>query len=175
MTTAIATPVRLVGVEIRASGYGFVVLEGLTVLDSGIRTCSQPGFDQCLGDRFLRILRMYDPTAVIVRGRVAARSEKRSVVQSAIRKVVKQQGSVVVVVGPAVLQRFFRKYNGRTKYDVAQCVANLLPDLAWKLPRKRRAWHSEDHRTAIFDAAAAALVHLMHDQQVPQRLDTSHS
>jgi hypothetical protein len=41
-----------------------------------------------------------------------------------------------------------------SKYALAQAVAARFPELAHRLPPKRKPWMSEDPRFAIFEAAA---------------------
>jgi len=45
----------------------------------------------------------------------------------------------------------------RNKNQMARFVAARFPELGRYLPPERKAWMSEDLRTAIFDAAAFAL------------------
>src|SRR5260370_959527 len=49
---------------------------------------------------------------------------------------------------------------GKTKYEVALCLAEIFPVLAKRLPRKRKTWTPEEARMNVFDAlgiAAAAV------------------
>jgi len=152
---------RYLAVDIRPRSFGFIVVENEAVLDSGIRMCEQVRFDDCLGQRFDRILRTYSPSAVILRGTagIKANLKKREVV-TAIRQEAKQRGADVVSVKPGAISHYFRRYDATTKYQVAQVVATIMPELAWKLPNKRRPWESEHYRMSIFDAAAVVIVHL---------------
>ena len=52
------------------------------------------------------------------------------------------------------------------KYQVARAVAKRLPDLAAKLPRKRKIWEKEHYRMRIFDAAAVGVAYLMRRRSV---------
>jgi hypothetical protein len=54
----------------------------------------------------------------------------------------------------------FRYYNVRTKFELALTVAHALPQLAPRLPPKRKPWMSEDARQSLFDAAALGLMAL---------------
>src|SRR5436305_15328077 len=58
--------VRYIGVNIRSSSFAFILVEGGTVLDSGIRKCELPQFHDCLRRRFERILQTYTPSATII-------------------------------------------------------------------------------------------------------------
>jgi hypothetical protein len=152
---------RYLAVDVRPRSFGFVVVENKVVLDSGIRMCEQIRFGDCLGQRFDRILRTYSPSAVILRGTAGLKANlKKREILTAIRQGAKQHGAGVVSVKPATISHYFRRYDATTKYQVAEVVATILPELAWKLPRKRRPWESEHYRMSIFDAAAVVIAHL---------------
>lgn len=57
----------------------------------------------------------------------------------------------------------FRYFNVRTKFELALVIAHALPQLAPRLPPKRKPWMSEDARQSLFDAAALGLMAFGHD------------
>ncbi len=153
---------RYIGVEVRPRSFGWLAVENDTVLDCGVRECELPESHGCLRQRFARILDTFLPSVVIMRCSTSPSSNanKRAVVRG-IRRGAKERGLPVVVVRPASIRRYFSRYNAATKYDIAQMVAQTLPELRWELPPKRRAWNPEDRRMRIFDAAAALIIHAM--------------
>jgi hypothetical protein len=48
----------------------------------------------------------------------------------------------------------------RTRYEIAVALAERFPELALRLPPKSKAWTSEDHRVAVFDAVAFGLTYI---------------
>jgi hypothetical protein len=152
---------RFLGIDVRPRRFGFVVIENSIVLDSGIRMCDKPGFDNCLGQGFDRILKTYNPSALIVRGASGIRANpRRRRVAAAIKRRTKEHSVKVISIRPATIRLYFSRYNATTKYQIAQSVAALLPELAWKLPRNRKPWETEHYRMSIFDAAAVVMAHL---------------
>ena len=152
---------RYLGVDVRPRSFGFVVIENAVVLDSGIRICDRSQFDDCLGQRFDRILKTYRPSAMIVRGvRGLPTDSRKRKVMAAIRRKAKDYDVDVISIGLAAIRIYFGRQNAKTKYQIAKCVATILPELAWKLPRNRRPWEAEHYRMSIFDAAAATIAHL---------------
>jgi hypothetical protein len=152
---------RYVGIDVRPRRFGFVVIENSIVLDSGLRKCDKPEFDNCLGQNFDRILKTYHPSALIVRGTNSIHTNPRKrKVTAAIKRRTKQHSVQVISIRPSSIRRYFGRYNAATKYQIAQSVATLLPELAWKLPRNRKPWETEHHRMPIFDAAAVVVAHL---------------
>jgi len=140
---------------------GFVVIEGAVVIDSGTRMCDQSQFDGCLGQGFDRILKTYSPYAVIIRGVTdTAANPRRRKVAMAIRRRAKKYSMDIISIGDAAIRSYFGRHGATTKYQIAQRVATMLPELAWKLPRNRKPWESEHYRMSIFDAAAIVIAHL---------------
>lgn len=57
------------------------------------------------------------------------------------------------------------------KYEVASVLARQFPDLAPRLPPKRKFYESEDYRIGIFDAAAVGVAYFTRRKQVTKRAD----
>ncbi len=154
---------RYVGIDPRRRSFGFAVLEGNSLLDSGVRRCDTGQFVGCLGPRFARILTTYQPDAVVVykgsRPKQASRHQQPSVL-AALGGVARRQDFPLIHVAPATIRRYFQQHGVATKTEIMQAVASWVPDLVWKLPPKRKSWQHEDHRASIFDATAAVLCHL---------------
>lgn len=53
----------------------------------------------------------------------------------------------------------FREAGAITRFEIAQAIATYVPAFAYRLPKVRKLWQSEDRRLALFDAAALALTH----------------
>jgi hypothetical protein len=123
--------------------------------------CDKSEFGSCLGQGFDRILKTYNPSALIVRRtRGIHANPRKRIVAAAIKRRAKLHSVEVISIRSATMRHYFGRYNAATKYQIAQSVATLLPELAWKLPRKRKPWETEHHRMSIFDAAAVVVVHL---------------
>jgi len=151
---------RLIGISARAHSFGFVVIEGKTTLDCGVRTCYRSQFDNCLADRFERILGEYDPSAVmILSARSTAAKHRTGLTRNAIRNSARRSKVPTVLVPLRVLNRYFRQYGAATKHEIATAVTQIMPELAWHLPAKRKPWENEHYSMAIFDAAAAVIAY----------------
>ncbi len=53
----------------------------------------------------------------------------------------------------------FASIGAATRYEIAQAIAQHVPELRRHLPRERKPWMSEDFRQCLFDSAALALTH----------------
>jgi hypothetical protein len=91
-------------------------------------------------------------------GRTANPRKRR--VAAAVKRRAKKCGMDVISIRRAAIRRYFSRYGATTKYQVAQTVAMMLPELAWKLPSRRKPWENEHFRMSIFDAAAMVIAHL---------------
>lgn len=152
---------RYIAVHVRSRSIGFVVVENAIVIDSGTRFCDQTQFDDCLGDRFNRLLQLYKPSGVIVKGaRNAGLNLRKRRVFAAIRQGAAGHSIALISMNPSQINKYFLRYEATTKHQVAEFVAKRMPELAWKLPRKRKPWESEHHRMSIFDAAAIVIAYL---------------
>jgi hypothetical protein len=65
----------------------------------------------------------------------------------------------VVTVTRESVRRLFAP-TGTTKFEIALAITKTFPELASRLPRKRKPWMSEDERMNLFDAVAFALTAL---------------
>jgi hypothetical protein len=66
---------------------------------------------------------------------------------------------IVVTVTRESVRRLFAP-TGTTKFEIALAITKTFPELASRLPRKRKPWMSEDERMNLFDAVAFALTAL---------------
>jgi len=149
---------RLLGISARAHSFGWIVIEEKAALDCGVRTCYRAEFDDCLGDRFERILRTYHPSAVIIlSARSIAANRRAEPTQNAIKTRARKNKVSTICIRPNIVRRHFAQHNAATKHEIAAAVAQILPELAWRLPPKRKPWQNEHYSMAIFDAAAAAI------------------
>lgn len=74
---------------------------------------------------------------------------------------------IVITVTREAVRRLFQT-TGTTKFEIALAITKNFPELASRLPRKRKPWMSEDERMNLFDAVAFALTALWNPAQEPQ-------
>jgi len=137
-----------------------VIIENGSVLDTGVRSCWTPEFEDCLGSRLQRIVQTYKPSALILRETESHNpAHRKKLLVDTINRVARHQNLATFQVSRSTLQRHFLRYQATTKHEIACIVARLFPELSWQLPHKRKAWESEHYRSSIFDAAAGVVVH----------------
>lgn len=80
-----------------------------------------------------------------------------------LAKFVKQEalGQKVPVLSMNAdsVERAFGRFRVHTKYDVAEALTAIFPELAWTLPPRRKSWQNERHTMIVFDAVATGFAY----------------
>lgn len=109
------------------------------------------------------LLKIFRPSAIVLR-KIAVRSKRNSRPAQRIIRVVRRQAKrwsiPVAFVSERALKAFFRKHGKNNKYAVAALVATRFPDLAWKLPSRRKFYEPEPWAMTSFDAAALGVAYV---------------
>ncbi len=152
-------------------GFGFVVLEGETTpLDWGTRHVSRPKHDGSI-EKVDALIDRYDPAALILEDHAGDGSRRCLRVQTLIdglHKLGQARDLSVFSYSRGDIRLAFSTHGATTKEEIANVLAARYPELAPRLPPKRKPWMSEDNRMAIFDAASLAVTHF-HEQQRGRR------
>lgn len=165
-TSGIPQDQRILALEVRPQRIGFVVLQGASrLLDWGVRahtkeTCASRS---TLSARIAVLLDLYAPAAIVIRRRDGKGTSARRTVAEIVAKLrveARQRSISCHFVSATEVRRFFARHGEATKHATAALLAEWYPDLAWKLPPKRRPWESERYNTLVFDAAATAVAFL---------------
>lgn len=161
-----APPERILALEVRPQRLGFVVLQGVTrPLDWGLRLyCRKKGLAPSAGcAKVATLLDLYAPAAVVIRRRSGGPAPHRETARATVSRVaaeLRRRSVACQFVTTKEVRRFFFRYGGTTKHEIASILAEWYEDLAWKLPLKRRPWNRERYSTLIFDAVATAVTFL---------------
>jgi len=152
---------RILSLEVRYQRFGFVVLEvnPKRLLDSGVRT-----FASAAGilKRLEPIVSIFDPDVIIVRCPGQRSLHHRNGVLSFIQIIRIESARQLIPMESMTLDEVkcvFRA-SGRTKEHIAATIAQMFPELHWKLPPKRKPWISEGYNMVIFDATATGLAYM---------------
>lgn len=142
-----------------ARGFGWVLFENAArPVEWGLASAKASRSNRLVA-RFERLLDRCEP-AVLVLEEFEGHSGRAPRIQRLCKRLIRiagARGLATSVYRRAAVQRQFA--GATTRHAVACAVADRLPDLDHRLPRKRRPWDSEDPRQSLFDAAALALTH----------------
>jgi hypothetical protein len=153
-------PKRLLALEIRASRFGFAVLEGSTrLLDWGVRSFGEQNerIRSAVSDRIATLLAFHKPAAVVVRARKydsAVQNKGFLRIVAAIRTETTRGSSKFFVLTASQVRSRFGPNRQVTKHDIAASLAKQFEELSWKLPGRRKPYQSEAPAMLVFDAIA---------------------
>jgi hypothetical protein len=156
---------RVLALDLRSGRAGFVVLEGPDkLLDWGVKGfVPQDGpLEVTVCRRIVSLLGLHQPSVMVLRipsKRLARRNGRIKVIVKTLGREAKRRSVSLQFLCRQRVKKFFIGRGVTTKHGIASLLAERFPDLAWKLPPKRKPWQSESYGMTIFDAAAAGVAH----------------
>jgi hypothetical protein len=137
---------------------GFAVFEGLRLLDWGVCTYGRRGMNRrvMVSRKLSPLLDLHAPVLVVLRKKKVSLVIGKALapVMQILRKEGVRRSIGLRFLTAEMVERFFVARGCKTKHQVASALAKQYPELAWRLPAKRKPWETEKHNMTIFDAAA---------------------
>lgn len=143
---------RVLGVDLCAKGFGFAVIENVKhLVDWGVTHVWSRNAQEFL-IRIERLIERHRPV-LIVTEEIPFKKARRGArtLTACLEHFARERRIRFVRCTRAQIRSAFRE-TGETKHDIAVALAKEFPELESRLPRRRRAWESEDSRMNIFDA-----------------------
>jgi hypothetical protein len=158
-------PTRIFALDPTTKGFGFAIFElPFRLVDWGLAHVSGEKESGAIA-RFEELLDQFRPDIVILEDSTAPGSRRRPRVQKLLerlRDTARERGiEVQALPRLAVIQCFSSPDARATKYSITKRLAETFPELAEKVPQRRKIWQSEDERIATFDALALAVTYAM--------------
>lgn len=138
-------------------GVSFVFFENGELVDWGTWGKRRDELETC--DRLLKRLR---PDVLVLEDADAPHSERRARMRRVLRMMAEHAEEASVGVRTAsrhAVRRAWFERGRKNKHEVGAALAAMFPEMEILVPRKRKAWTSEDARAGICDALAT-LVHV---------------
>jgi hypothetical protein len=156
---------RILIMDLRADRIGYAAFElPMKLIDYGASR-----FDSLTTAR-VRVsflLKIFHPSVLVLR-KIRLRSTRRRPRWQAILRMIRQHAKEftlpVVWVAEFSLRQFFRGFKCRNKFQVGAFLSNTFPELASKLPPKRKSYEPEPWTMTYFDAIALGVVYLTGNQ-----------
>jgi Holliday junction resolvasome RuvABC endonuclease subunit len=151
---------RILAISPSARGFGFAVMEEPNALvDWGLKAVKGDKNARCLSG-IADLIGRNKPTVIVLENAQTGGARRAARIQALAQAIIDLAKAEKVMVKlfsrQKVRQGLFPKGQG-TKYAQAQLLAARFPEeLAYRVPRKRRPWMSEDSRMDIFEAVALA-------------------
>jgi hypothetical protein len=151
----------VLAIELRARRFGFVLFEvPATLIDWGVS-----GYHDTLVESLERKIGLFaenfSPLAIACRNRARIPSDESAFNRNLeILKTLAARHSVAVtLISATAMREYFQEVGRANKFEIAEAVATRFPELAWRLPRKRKPWQSEPLVQPLFDAVAIGIFH----------------
>jgi len=144
------------------AGFGWAVFEGpLSPHDWG---GAQVAIDKNAGclKRIEILLDRFLPETLVLEAfehRQTARRERITKLCRGIVAMANGRGIDVSIFSRDDVRATFAEVGARSRQEIAEAVGRQVDLLRRLVPKKRRAWESEAHVMAVFNAAAVALTH----------------
>jgi RNase H-fold protein (predicted Holliday junction resolvase) len=154
-------PTRILAIDPTTKGFGYAILDlplrlvawGMAHIDGEKRSGAI--------FRFEALLDQFRPDAVVLEDTTAQGSRRYPRVRDlleALAKIARERGLEVHTVSRLDVIAYFSSQDEQaTKHSIATTLAGAFPELAEKVPKKRKIWQSEDERIAVFDALSLAV------------------
>ena len=153
--------VRILAIDPTLRGFGFAVLEGPErLVDWGVAEVWSRSSKEFLS-RVESFIDRHHPDIIVLEDLNDTRRGKKARNKTALVGAHAISRRIAVrMVSRKQVRDAFQMY-GLTKFQVAQAIAKMFPELTPRLPRHRKPWMSEDERMNIFDAASFGLTALL--------------
>jgi hypothetical protein len=152
---------RVLAIDVRASRFAFVVLDGPDqLLDWGLKHFRR-GVNAVRvppEGKIAALFQEFAPNTVVLNESPSHSNRKMVIIRRAVLRQAQKCGIPVSSYARGEVKRVFPGYD-RNKYRIASAVVMRFPELTYKLPGKRKIWKPEDHRMSIFDAAALGIAY----------------
>ena len=153
---------RILGIAPTTRGIGFAVLEGEdSLVDYGCKSAKGDKNAQSVAI-VKKLILQYRPDVIVSQNTLIKGSHRVERIQELTGQIITMakahQIKVSLISFKQVKQTYFDHGLG-TKHEIVEILAKRFPELADRLPPKRRPWTSEDSRTSIFDAVALIFAH----------------
>lgn len=159
--TGFRPPAGLVmGFHPTARGFGWVVFEGpFTPFDWGLVSARTDKNAVCLR-RLEQLLERFRPEVLVLEAydrHTSKRARRIAGLCEAARRTADARGVEVAIYTLGEIRAAFAEAGAVTRHEISEVVARHLEVLRHRLPPRRKAWESEDHRSGLFAAAAVVL------------------
>jgi len=153
-------PKRVLAIDPTSRGLGFAVLESPTTLIYWAVKSVREKNEASILEKVSSLIHYYKPEVLVIEDHNKSRRCPR--IQSllaGIDELASKEGVKCRRFPIARVKKVFKAFQAQTKQEIAQEVAQQLPDLAHHLPPPRKPWMTENYQMPVFDAVALALTY----------------
>lgn len=154
------TTQTVLGLHPTVAGMGWVLATSpLSLVDWGI---VYPGSNK--NAKALRraeyLIKTFSPSVIVMRHAAGTSRKRVKRIQSlmnSVKHLAKRNGIEFKVYSAGEVKGRFERFGVATRHEIAAFLAANIPELASRLPPKRKPWLPEDTRLGLFDAMAIVI------------------
>jgi len=162
MTAATPRKPLTIAVQPNARGFGWAAFEGpFAIHEWDLVIFNRDKNAKCL-ERIEALFARLLPDTLCLEAfgpEVPRRTERVRRLCKGIVALAMDRGIDVAIYTRDQVRSCFADLGARTRVEIAHAVARHHAALGEIVPKRRQAWDSEDHRLAVFSAAALVLTH----------------
>jgi hypothetical protein len=151
---------RILAIALRSRRFGYAIFEGpVRLLNWGMvfYPLSNPAQHTATSKRVASLLTLFAPSVVVV-GRTRLLNVRNGSgirpILSLIRREASSRAIPMHLMTRAEARSVLHALHAKSKHETASMLAQMLPELACKLPPERKIWESEHPIMTMFDAVA---------------------
>lgn len=142
-----------------SSGFGWAVFDQSGELLEWSIASAKQGRKHQLADRFQKLLTRFAPSVLVLEAHEGERADRIVKLYRVFACAAADAGARGYTYDREAVAAALDIPARSSRYDVARTVAELLPELSHRIPRKQTGGRSEDPRQSLFAAAALALTY----------------
>lgn len=162
MNAKIINEPRVLALAPCVQGVGFVVFNGPQLpIDWGVKWTREEKNAKGVA-KIAALIDCYQPDVVVFEdphGEGSRRATRIENLLDAIAALVRQRKIDSARYSRDGVRQLFASDGATTKYQIATAIAEEIPELAPRLPAKRKIWLPEHANMSIFDAVSLALTY----------------
>lgn len=152
-------------------GFAFVFFEGPdSPFEWGVREIKEKHKNTKALEAIKKLVDQYRPEVLVIEDTTDGGSRRTSRIRKLYRMLVhfaKAEYVDLYRCSKTEVKECFASVGAGTKYEIAKAIATQIPAFAYRIPRFRKPWMSEDPRQSLFDAAALGLTYYAQHIQSP--------
>ena len=144
-----------------SKGFGYAIMESplkaIAYRMVALKSCKSNSYRA----RTRMLLDFFKPKVVILEDKLNRKGKKVKEIINIIEEEATKQKLNIFKYSREDIRNVFQTFVGNrvTKYEIANFIAQEIPELQHRLKEERRIWESEDFFMPVFDSFALAMTH----------------
>ncbi len=158
---------RVLALDFGTRGFGYAVMEGPhQLIDWGVREVRKNKNSRSLR-KVEQLIRRYQPDSLVLEDysiQDKRRPERVRALTDRVKEAALQTGIKVHTFSRKRIKEAFLGTESVSRFEIATTLSRWFPELAGRLPPKRKIWMPEHPQMGLFDAVALAITYFFFEQ-----------